>query len=136
MPITPVGSKFQYGDKDDAPAAMSDLANVSSISDSGDSYAIMEYAAISSSTSTKLAGRKNPGTVSVDLYFDGETGSFNQVVGTLADGTERAFGIEFSDEATWHGNGIISSTPSIEVGEDVVRCSFTVEKTNAWALSS
>ena len=136
MPITPVGTTFTYhATAGEDPPLGSTLANVASISDSGDTYNIMEYAATSDSVATKLAGRKMPGTITVELYYDGEAGAFATVVDTLDTGTAHSFGITFSDESTFHGNGIISQTPSIEIGEDVVRCTLVIEKTAAWTLS-
>lgn len=137
MPITPVGTTFNYNTSaGESTAPTTALANVASISDSGDTYNIMEYAATSDSVATKLAGRKTPGTVTVDLYYDGNAGAFNTVIGTLADGAKHTFGITFSDDTDWFGDGIISQTPSIEVGEDVVRCTLVIEKTEAWTLTA
>ena len=136
MPITPVGTTFNYDVDANEPAPLgSTLANVASISDSGDTYNIMEYAATNSSVSTKLAGRKTPGTITVELYYDGEAGAFATILDDLDTGTAHSFGITFSDTSTFHGNGIISQTPSIEIGEDVVRCTLVIEKTAAWTLS-
>ena len=134
MPITPVGSTFVHGTAGGTPSTA--LGDVISISDSGDTYAIMEYATTTATVTSKLAGRKPPGTVTVEMCYDGDAGDWENVTATLADGTVRSFGIVFSDDAskTWSGDGIISQTPSVEVGDDVVRGTFTIEKTSAWTL--
>lgn len=136
MPITPVGSSFVHGTAGGTPSTP--LGDVISISDSGDTYAIMEYATTTATVTSKLAGRMTPGTVTVDIYYDGGTdGDWEDVASTtgIADGTVRSFGITFSDSKVWSGDGIISQTASVEVGDDVVRGTFTIEKTSAWTLA-
>lgn len=135
MPITPVGSTFVHGTAGGTPSTT--LGDVISISDSGDTYAIMEYATTTATVTSKLAGRMTPGTVTVDIYYDGDAADWENVASTsgIADGTVRSFGITFSDGNTWSGDGIISQTASVEVGDDVVRGTFTIEKTSAWTLA-
>ncbi len=143
MPITPVGTKFVYGTASSGSAPDTPIANVSSISDSGDTYAIMEYATTTATVTSKLAGRKTPGTVTVEVYFaNSGTDDWEDITTTLSDGLPRAFGIEFTatqsgsgSSVTWYGDGIISQTPSLEVNDDVVRGTFTIEKTTAWTLA-
>ena len=132
MPITPVGTKFVYGAASSGSAPATPIANVSSISDSGDTYAIMEYATTTATVTSKLAGRKTPGTVTVEVYFaNSGTDDWEDITTTLSDGLPRAFG----SSVTWYGDGIISQTPSLEVNDDVVRGTFTIEKTSAWTLA-
>ena len=141
MPITPVGTQFVYGDAGGDPTTV--IANVASISDSGDTYAIMEYATTTATVTSKLAGRKTPGTVTVEVYFaNGGDEDWEDIAETLSNGAARSFGIKFSDDqsgtgssVTWKGDGIISQTPSLEVNDDVVRGTFTIEKTTAWTLA-
>jgi len=142
MATTPVGTTLHYGNADDADPATA-IGQLVSVTPGGDSVQIYEVASLVDAYSTKVAGRKTPGTLSFECYFDSSASSDSNLddftganeAGTLL-GTTKSWKVTFADanSSTWIGNGIISAFEVMEVRDDVVRFSVTIERSGYWTL--
>lgn len=142
MATTPVGTTLHYGDVGTDPATAVGL--VTTISPGGDTVSIYEVASLSDSYATKIAGRKTPGQMTFECYFDpGDSAgsNFDEFIGTGTSdtliGTTKAWKITFADSgaATWVGNGIIADLQIQPVQDDVVRFSITIERSGYWTFT-
>ena len=138
MPISPVGTVLKYDVDPTAAAPATTLANVTAFNMDGDEVSIYEIVAMGDASSTKIAGRKTPGTISLSGYYDGaaDATSFETLFNNLT-GAEAAYRLDFGGtNGTLTGKGIVSSTPSVTVGSDgPVEWSCTIERTNLWVLA-
>jgi hypothetical protein len=95
-------------------------------------------AALDASVSSKIAGRTTPGQLTMDCYYD--PGHANSNYDELLDlkGVTKTWKITFNDfstGSTLHGDGIVVDVVIGSIGDDVVRFTVTIERTEAWAFT-
>lgn len=139
MATTPVGTTLGYAAAgDDGTGSYTAVGQIDSLSPGGDTVAIYEVAALSASVSSKIAGRTTPGQMTMDCYYDPGHASANYDELLALKGSTKTWKITFNDFSTGStllGDGIVVDVVISSIGDDVVRFSVTIERTEAWTFA-